>query len=198
MFIPALLRLGLNESLEVRIEGNTYTRMTAYDPVQETSRNEGTAPISIGLKYHLIDSGGLKRPSLGAIVRVFPPSGSGSFRNSHVTGDFRLAADWYFAPQWSLNPNVGVAVYEDDARRPYTAGLLAVTLNYNPRKVLNVFADAGVQAPETKHGRTSIIFDVGAAYIIGRNVQADFSVVFGAAEETPPRLFLAAGISMRF
>ena len=198
LFIPTLLRLGLNENLEARIEGNTYTRMTAYDPAQGNFRTEGSAPASIGLKYHFVDSGGLKQPSLGALVRVFPPSGSGSFRTSHATGDFRLAADWDFAPQWSLNPNVGVGMYEDEGQRLYTAGLLAVTLNYNPSKVLNFFVDTGIQAPETKRGKTSIIFDVGAAYVIGRNVQIDLSVGLGAAGATPPRLFLAAGISARF
>jgi len=198
LFIPALLRSGLSESLEVRIEGNTYTRMTGYDPLQGTSRAEGTAPTSIGLKYHFIGGGGLQRPSVGAILRVFPPSGSGGFKTSHATGDLRLTADWDFASQWSLNPNLGVALYEDDSQRRYAAGLLALTLNYNPSKVFNLFVDAGLQTPETKHGKTSLIYDVGAAYIIGRNMQLDISVGSGAVGSTPARLFVAAGISMRF
>jgi hypothetical protein len=72
---------------------------------------------------------GSKRPSVGAIVRVFPPSGSGNSRNNRTTGDFRLAADWNFAEKWSLNPNSGVGVYQDQSSRTYAAGLFAATLN---------------------------------------------------------------------
>lgn len=101
-------------------------------------------------------------------------------------------------PQWSLNPNVGVAIYEDDARRLYTAGLFAATLNYNPSKSLNFFIDTGLQSPETKHGRTAAVVDIGAAYVIGRDIQLDFSAGSRVAGKTPPRPFLSAGISKRF
>lgn len=198
LFLPTLLRFGFHKNFEFRVEGNTYIMMKAYDPAQGTTRNEGTAPTSIGVKYHIVDSEGVQRPSVGAILRVFPPSGSRSLRTAHATGDFRLAADWDFAPQWSLNPNVGVAAYEDDTQRPYTAGLLAATLNFNPSKVLNFFIDTGIQFPEAKRGRASIILDIGAAYVIGQDTQLDFSVGSRAAGTTPPRLFLSAGISMRF
>jgi hypothetical protein len=129
---------------------------------------------------------------------VFPPSGSGELRTSRVTGDFRLTADWSFADKWSLNPNLGVAVYQDDAKRSYVAGLFATTLNFNPSKVVNLFIDAGVQYPEEKNGRASVIFDVGGAYIIGHDIQLDLSVGAGAAGTKPPHPFAAAGFSKRF
>lgn len=198
LFVPALLRLGLDQNWEVRIEGNTYSRIKAYDVTQGVAQSEGAAPTSIGAKYHFIDSAGTQRPSIGAILRMFPPSGSGDFRTVHTTGDFRMAADWNFAPQWSLNPNVGVAVYEDAGRQMYTAGLLAATLNYNPSKTLNFFVDTGIQSQEAKRGKTSIIYDLGVAYVIGRDIQVDFSVGSGVAGATPPRPFLSVGISKRF
>lgn len=198
LFIPTLLRLGLDKSLEVRLEGNTYTWTRAYDPIQGVTRDAGMTPTSIGVKYQFAESGGWARPSMGVILRLFPPSGSGNFKTAHATGDFRLVADWDFASEWSLNPNVGFADYEDNAQRPYTAALFALTLNYNPSKALNLFVDTGVQSPETKYGKTSVIFDIGVAYIIGRDLQLDFSVGSGAAGVTSPSLFLSAGISQRF
>ena len=197
-FIPALFRLGINHDLEARIESSTYTWMKLYDSSQGVSMTKGLAPASLGLKYHFIDSAGAERPSLGVIVRVFPPSGAGSFRTTRTTGDFRLAADWDFAPQWSLNPNVGVAVYQDAGNRTYMAGLLAATLNYNPSKTFNIFLDMGMQSPEAKLGKTSVIFDIGLAYIIGHNTQLDVSMGTGATGVTPPRPFVSAGISHRF
>lgn len=197
-FIPTLLRYGFADRWEVRVEGNGYTWEKQVDPALGTTHSRGLAPTSIGLKYNFVDAVGAKQPAVGAIVRVFPPSGSGDFRNMRTTGDFRLAADWNFAEKWSLNPNVGVGVYRDDSRRTYTAGLFAATLNFNPSKVVNFFVDTGVQTPEEKNGKTSMIVDAGGAFIIGHDIQLDLSVGTGVAGSRPPHPFIAAGFSKRF
>ena len=132
-YIPTLLRFGTSSNFEIRLEGNGYTNAYAYDPALGSARNEGIAPTSVGVKYHFMESDGWKRPSAGVILRVFAPSGSGGLGTAHTTGDVRLTADWDFAPQWSLNPNIGVALYEDNAQRTYAAGLFAMTLSYNPK-----------------------------------------------------------------
>lgn len=197
-FTPTLLRYGFANKWEVRVEGNGYTWEKQVDPTQGTTRSHGFAPTSIGLKYNFVDAVRAKQPSIGAIVRVFPPSGSGDFHNTRTTGDVRLAADWNFAEKWSLNPNVGVGVYQDDAKRAYTAGLFAATLNFNPSKVVNFFVDTGIQTPEEKNGRTSMIVDAGGAVILGHDIQLDLSVGTGVAGSTPPHPFVAAGFSKRF
>lgn len=198
LFLPTLLRLGLSSNWELRVEGNTYTWTRSYDPAHGSIETDGFSQLSAGVKYHFLESAGVARPSLGAILRVFPPSGSSIFRTNRTTGDFRLAAEWDFAPEWSLNPNLGMGVYEDAAGREFTPVLFASTMNYNPSKVLNLFADTGIQSPEARRGKTSVIADVGVAYIVGRNVQIDASVGWGAAGATPPRPFLSVGFSKRF
>lgn len=198
LFLPTLLRIGLNESIEFRIESNTYTRTTETDSRPWTASAEGIAPVSVGLKYHFIDADGRQQPSVGVIARVFPRSGTRRFQTTRTTGDFRLAADWDFLPEWSLNPNVGVALYEGDDRRLYAAGLFAATLSYSPTKSLSFFIDTGVQYPETKRGRSAIVLDIGIAYLIGRDIQIDISAGSRVAGETPARPFLAVGLSKRF
>lgn len=196
LFIPTLLRLGVSRDLELRVETNGYT----WERVREASgvsRSRGSDPVSLGLKYHFQDGDGPRQPSLGVIARVFAPSGSGDFRTRRTTADLRLAADWDLAPDWSLNPNVGLALYEDDGRT-FAAGLFAATLNYSASPSLSLFVDTGVQSPEAKHGRTSVIFDAGVAYVIGHNLQLDASIGTGAAGATPPHPFLSAGVSRRF
>ena len=158
----------------------------------------GLAPTSVGLKYNFCEAVGSKRPSVGAIIRISPPSGSGQYRNEKTTGDFRIAADWNFANRWSLNPNLGIAVYQDDSARVYESGLMAATLNFNPSKKLNFFADTGIQTPEQKYGKTSVIFDAGSAYIVGHNTQLDISLGTGASGSTPPHPFIVGGITRRF
>ena len=87
-FIPTLLRLGIIQNLEARLEGDTFTWMKLHDPDEGRRRFTGFAPASLGLKYQLIEAEGAERPSVGAILRVFPPSGSGRFRTTQATGTF--------------------------------------------------------------------------------------------------------------
>ena len=197
-FFPTLLRIGISGRWEARIEGNTFTRTSDFDDTGMTNQVSGLAPFSLGFKYHIEDSKGARHPSIGAIVRVFPPGGTSDFRTQYVTGDVRLVADWDFAPKLSLNPNVGVGVYEDSQGEVFVAGLFALTLNYLPSKNLNPFIDFGLQAPEEKNGTASVIVDAGVAYIVGRNVQLDFSVGTGVYGQTPPHPFVSLGVSLRF
>lgn len=196
LFTPALLRIGINSHLEARIEGNTFTRKTEFDDADMTNHTQGLAPFSFGIKYQIQESDGVTHPSLGVIARVFPAWGSSDFQTHHVTGDLRLAADWDFAQKLSLNPNVGVGVYEDDGKL-FTAGLFAVTLGYQPTKKLNPFIDIGVQVPEEKGGKSAVIADAGVAYIVGQNVQLDVSAGTGAHGNTPPHPFISFGVSFR-
>jgi len=197
-YVPALLRLGVGGNLELRVESNTYTSTRARDSEQGPTRSEDIQPVSVGFKYRFAEAADSQRPSMAVIVRLFPRSGTGDYRTRRATGDLRIAADWDFAPQWSLNPNLGVGAYEGDGGRLFTAALFAATLNYNPSKVVNLFVDIGCQYPETRNGRGSAVVDGGIAYIVGRDVQLDFSVGARVAGVTPARVFWAAGISKRF
>lgn len=198
-FIPTLLRIGISDRFEARIEGNNFSFLRVSDPQAGTSSTAGIGPFSFGFKYHFQDQPGPgKRPSLGTIFRLFPAAGSGSFAVNHTTGDLRLTADWAMSDQWSLNPNVGIGIYEDGQGRAFATGLGAITLNYNPTPRINPFVDMGIQTPEEQSGRTSLIFDAGIAYLTSRNVQLDVSFGTGALGRTPPHPFWSAGLSARF
>jgi len=166
------------------MEGNGY--------VHDAASGSGFAPVSLGAKYHFADT-----PSLGVIARVFVPSGTGAQRSHSTTGDVRLAADVNLGEKWALNPNIGV-VSQDDGDGRFTAGLAALTVQYNFSDRTNVFVDGAAQTPESRGGKTSLIFDTGAAWIIGRDTQFDVAAGWGARGQTPPNVFLAAGISRRF
>ena len=113
---PTLLRYGLTQAFELRVEGQGY---------QSGGGMSGWAPASIGFKYHFLD-----KPSLGVIVRAF----------QHGTEDVRLAADYDLSEKWSINPNAGIEI--DKHSSTATA---ALTVQYNISKKLNVFIDGGAQ-----------------------------------------------------
>ena len=199
LFVPTLLRFGIGSRWEARIEGNTFTRVSTHDSANMSDQTSGFAPTSMGFKYHIYNSNGDHQISLGTIVRIFPTWGTKEFRAQHTTGDIRLAADWNFAPRLklSLNPNIGIARWEDDQGRLFTSGLFATTLNYLPTQKLNPFVDVGVQSPEATAAQSSAILDGGVAYIIGRNVQVDASIGTRIHGTTGPQPFIEFGISWR-
>lgn len=195
---PLLLRAGVSPRWELRLETNSYVFQFSRDPLGSIVRDEGRAPVALGAKYQITDPKDRAAVSLGVIGRLVPASGSGNFRSRRTGGDLRLAADWDFAQNWSLNPNVGVGRFEDDEGRTFFARTFAVTLSYNPTASLSLFVDGGLQSPEKRGGRASVILDAGLGYLLTPNVQLDFSAGKGVRGSTAPRAFVSAGISTRF
>ncbi|KQB56928.1 transporter [Acidovorax sp. HMWF018] len=195
---PLLLRAGVSPRWELRLETNSYVFQTSRDSLGSLVRDEGRAPVALGAKYQVTDPTDRAAPSLGVIARLIPPSGSGNFRGRRTSGDLRLAADWDFAQNWSLNPNVGVGLVEDDEGRTFFARTFAATLSYNPTASLSLFVDGGLQSPEKRSGRAAVILDAGLGYLLTPNVQLDFSVGKGVRGSTSPRAFVSAGVSTRF
>lgn len=185
VFVPTLVRVGALKRLEFRVEGNTLTHANG-----ET----GFAPISIGAKLALVQSD--NGPTLGIIVRGFPASGTSQFKDRHFTSDVRFAADIPLGEKFSLNPNAGGARYESDGH-VYTAGVFALTFNYQPTERLNPFLDIGYLSSTGAGTGASVTLDAGIAWIIGDNVQLDVSVGQGLNGDAP-RPLIGGGFSIRF
>jgi hypothetical protein len=180
LITPLLLRYGLSKDLELRVETSGYGRVLGFN-------ESGWSPLSAGLKWHFVDEDPkTHRPSLGVIGRVFPKSGSGVFRSDTMRGDVRLAGDMTLNERWSLNPNIGATFGGGKM-----SGLAALTVQYNLTAKANVFVDGG-------YADSSVLVDIGTAWVLGSNVQLDASVGWRAHGVSAPNMFWAAGISRRF
>ena len=166
---PLLLRFGVKDNLELRVETAGYAT---------TDGANGVAPVSVGAKYHFADH-------YGVIVRVFPPSGSSDFKSRDTSGDVRLAADYSYGEKWAFNPNIGVNIEEDS-----TSLLTALTVQYNLAPTLNVFGDVGAEG-------SSVLLDGGVAWVLAPDTQLDASIGWGAHGDVPDT-FVAVGWSRRF
>lgn len=199
VYTPTLLRYGLDNRYELRVESLGYQNARYSAPATDTMTTDGYSPVSLGVKVHFQDSKpSTHNLSLGTILRVFPASGSSDFRTHHATGDLRLVADWTLSPLWNINPNVGVGFYEDGTGKTYTSFLLPITVNYNVTPQLTFFAEPALATPEQHSGGTSLIYDGGVTYIFSGNNQLDFSIGTGASGQTPPHPFVGFGFSHRF
>lgn len=197
-YVPTLLRFGIDDHWEGRIEGNAFGWQKESDPLNGVVHAAGAMPVSLGVKYNFQASDESGKPGYGAIVRVFPRSGSRTFGTHRVTADARLVADFALSPTWSLNPNIGVAFEEDGDGRQYNTALFATTLGYAATKQLNLFVDTGMQSREERHGKAQVIVDTGVAYMLTSDVQLDATVGRGVHGATPPRVYASAGVSVRF
>jgi len=180
---PVLFRYGMTRDLELRIEGDGYIR--------ERHAN-GFAPVAIGVKYHFGQA-----PSMGVIASVSVPSGTGEQRSHETNGIAVFTTDINLGEKWSLNPNAGLAS-QDDGDGRFTAGILALTVQYNVSDRTNVFVDGAMQTQESRGGGESLVVDAGAAWIVGSNTQFDVSIGWRARGTTTPNVFVGAGISRRF
>lgn len=199
IYTPILFRYGLDNRYELRIESQGYEQARYSTPGTDTLTNRGYSPVSLGVKVHFQDSKpSTHNVSLGAILRVFPKSGSSDFRTNQTTGDVQLVADWTLSPLWSINPNISVGFYQDGTGKQYTTFLMPITINYNLTPQLTVFLEPALATPEQHSGGTSLIYDGGLAYIFGGDNQLDFGIGTGASGQTPPHPILGLGYSHRF
>lgn len=192
---PLLLRYGVTDRLEVRVETEGYRRASLTGSLQQQT-SSSWQPFAVGAKLHLLDRQE-GRPGIGWIARISPPSGTGETRSNLTTGDLRLAADYDLSTKWSLNPNAGIGSYEDANGRRFTAGLAALTIQYNLTEKLNAFVDGGLQSPADRSGGSNLQLDAGAAWIFGSNTQLDASVTW-TARGSGPNVTWSAGMSRRF
>jgi hypothetical protein len=195
--MPTLLRIGVGESTELRIETDGRNVIHASDPATGArSVTAGYADTAIGVKWHLKD-GQDNQPSLGVLLHADLPSGSRELRGHGVRPSLRLAAEWDLPQDLSFGVMPGVGVESDENGARYGYGILAATLGKEFNERVRGFVElAAPQIARAAHGGTQVSFDTGLTYLVNKNVQADVSLTHGLNRRTPD-LSVALGLSIR-
>ncbi|KQY11853.1 hypothetical protein ASD28_04295 [Massilia sp. Root133] len=185
---PTLLRIGVADALELRVETDGRTIEHAGDPASGAHTvSAGWADLSAGVKWHVADPDGM-RPSVGMIAEVALPMGSAALRGSGFRPSIELPVEWDLGHDWSLGVMPGV-VRDSDV----TYGVFAASVGKAFSERLHGFAE--VAAPQIGHG-TQAIVDTGVSWLVNRDCQIDAMVVHGVNRQTPG-LSLAFGVSVR-
>lgn len=196
---PTLLRYGLSDSLEIRLETDGALRQTVTGPTgSDTSR--GTGDASIGLKWHLRDADAASgRPSLALLAHLDLDSGSSEFRAAGTVPSVRMVAEWELGGDASFGVMPGLAYQKDDASgKRYWSGILAATYSRPLVGPLRGFVEvAGQELKSKRHGGSIVTFDTGVAYAIDSDTQLDLSINLGLNRDTPDRA-IGIGFSRRF
>jgi hypothetical protein len=188
---PALLRIGLSETTELRFETDGRTVAHAGGATEA-----GYADTSVGIKWHTADQAGAA-PSLGVLLHADLPSGSVALRGSGVRPSLRLAAEWELADGLSFGVMPGVATDNDErgARRGY--GIAAATLGKDLGERLHGFVElAAPRVARADRGGTQASFDTGVTWLLTKDIQLDAALTRGLNRRTPD-LTVGLGLSVR-
>ena len=193
---PTLLRIGMGEYLEARIETDGMLSQD-LDGNGVNDSNSGFADTAVGLKWHVPgseDSG----PSIGVLLHADLDSGSSDFRGDGVRPSLRVVAEWELGDRMSLGIMPGVISDKDDQGERFTAGIMGAVVGYSINDCSRVFAEvAAEQIADESHGGDVVNFNIGTAHLLSDDAQVDLAASFGLTDETP-EWALTVGYSVRF
>jgi len=194
---PALLRIGLGDTTELRVESDGRSIGHDVEPATGArSTSAGWEGTSIGFKWRFADAGE-DRPALGLIGKVALPTGSAGLRTTGLMPQLALSAEWALPKDWSLAVMPGAGRESDDHGVHYSYGILAASLGRKFGEYVQGFLEvAAPQIASAAHGGNRMQVDMGVSWLVNKDCQVDAMVVRGLNKNTPD-LGLAVGLSVR-
>lgn len=194
---PALLRIGLGETTELRLETDGRNIEHTRDRASGARTTDaGWNATSVGFKWRLTEGEGAY-PALGLIGQVALPTGSTALRGRGLLPQLVLAAEWELPQDWSLAVTQGAGSDRDDHGARYGYGILAASLGKKFNQRTQGFLEvAAPQIASSSHGGKQVQVDLGVSWLVNKDCQVDAMVVRGLNRNTPD-LSLAFGLSLR-
>lgn len=209
LMTPTLLRLGVAEHLEFRMETNGWAKLSANghgsdEALAESIEGEdeeggdesGMTDLSLGLKLNLSEAEE-GRPATAVLLDVLLPSGDDAFKGHGARPSLRVVAEWELGEHWSTGIMPGIK-RENEGEGAYTAGIFGAMLmhhwNENVRTSIEI---ALPQIASDDHGGTEALAELGTAWRVSENLQLDAAVGAGLNDDSPDHE-ISLGLSMRF
>ncbi|WP_296943107.1 transporter [uncultured Massilia sp.] len=194
---PTLLRIGVGDALELRLETDGRDVIHDVDPASGArTTTTGYADTALGVKWRLAQQQGL-RPALALLGEVDLPSGTRELRGRGARPAVYLPASWDLDAGWSLQAMPGVGTDNDERGARYRYGFLALSLGKELSQRWQGFVEvAAPQVARAEHGGTQAAVDGGVTYRLSKDCQLDASVAHGLNKRTPD-LSVAFGVSIR-
>lgn len=196
---PTLLRIGLSDTLEARIETDGALYLKTTDETGLTTRDRGRADVAFGLKWHSHDADeATGQPSIGWLLHVDTDSGSREFRGRGWRPSVRMVAEWDLPGGHSIGLMPGVFVERDDAGSRYVGAIAAVVVGKSFTDRFRGFVElSGQQLARRHHGGNVVTGDIGLAYLLTNSVQIDTAAAWGLSKAAPD-FGWTVGLSVRF
>lgn len=183
--VPTLLRVGLGEAWEARLETDGWLRQRVEDDAGNKGRATGFADIALGMKYHVPGEGPFSASS-ALLFHVDLETGAEEFAGDGARPSLRYVAEWELADRWAMGVMPGVAYNTDDTGDRYVSGIAGITVAYSWTERFRSFAEiAAEELGASDHAKAQVSFDTGVAYLVSDDVQLDAAVYSGLNKNTP-------------
>lgn len=197
---PTLLRLGVTDTLELRLESDT--RMRTRDTnlaTQATVYENGYADIAVGLKWQMRKADPEQgTPGIGWVLQAELPSGSRAFRDRGVRPAILGALQWELPGDTELSLNAGAKYDNDDTAGRFVSGTLGAGVSKGFTDRMSVAVEIVAEdIRRRKYGGTVVIADVAVMYLLTPSLQLDALVGHGLTSDAPKYVF-TVGVSARF
>jgi hypothetical protein len=187
-----LLRIGLVDNIELRIELPAYARVSNGDTV------DGATDMSVGAKWKFREEAADSWiPAMAVIGGVTLPTGDDEFSSDEVDPFAILAAGWTLSETLSLGANLGLLLTENDGGSRTVETTASAALGIAIDDQWGTFVEyAGVYPRNLGSGPVHSL-NTGVTYLLSPNVQLDALVGFGINSRAED-VVVGAGVSWRF
>ncbi|MBC7730377.1 MAG: transporter [Bacteriovorax sp.] len=195
---PTLLRWGISEDWELRLETEGALRLRSSGPGGVTTES-GFGDVSLGAKWHWREGNEeAGTPGMAWLFHVDVDSGSAAFRGPGLRPSIRMVAEWELVGGYSFGVMPGVYTDRNDAGQRYVGGIFAVVLGKSLTDKLRGFVElSGQQLAARKNGGNLLTFDTGLAYLLSNDLQVDLALSRGL-NKTSPDFSWTVGLSSKF
>jgi len=196
---PTLLRFGVADTWEFRVETDGFMQNRQSDPLGASQTLRGFADTSLGIKWQMQDGDEAKgTPALAWLAHADLASGATNFRGQGVRPSLRLVAEWELPGDTSVGIMPGLMWNTNDEGKRYTMGIMAITVSTDLGKGWRGFVEvAGQQLTSKANGGNVVTFDTGVSYLINNDTQIDFAISKGISKAAA-NLQAGIGLSLRF
>lgn len=197
--LPALLRIGISDRVELRFETDGRIRSRETDlATQTTTSTNGWGDGGIGVKWKTHDGDPARgTPDIGWVVQATAATGSAAFRGHGLRPAVLGAFSWALPKDAGFAVTAGITRDHSGASR-FTSGLLGAGLSKGINHRLTFAVEVVAQQLAGKrHGGNVVTTDLSATYAITDDLQIDALVGRGLSSGAPD-FFFTVGISARF
>ena len=197
---PTLLRLGVSESVELRVESDGFARArTQNSSTGATQRERGFSDASLGVKWHTQEGNEAQgTPSMAWLLHADLDSGSAGFRGQGLRPSLRFVAEWELPNEVSVGVMPGVMLDRNAQGGRFASGILAVTVGKAWTPEWRGYVElAGLQLASRRNGGSIVSFDAGVAWLVSPSMQLDASFSRGL-NATAPDFQWGIGLSVRY
>jgi hypothetical protein len=179
---PTLLRLGVAQALELRLETEGRVEVRNDDSTQT-----GQADVALGIKWHSQDrdpTAGI--PALSWILHFDAPTGSSELRGRGIRPSLRAVATWDLPDDFALSVMPGIKLGTTPNGERFVSGIFGAALNRRWTERFRTFVEvAAPQITTNRYGGTSLSWSLGAAYLINNDWQLGVRAAAAATRAAP-------------